>query len=273
MLRQILMRRLLAAGAILFGLLAGPSWAWADPPAAASPANETPADRAAALAADGAALFEQGHYESARQVLAQAFEIDPQTKTLLHLAGAESNAGHPVEAAQHFRQYLSRSDASPDTVDIVRNEWLPRAEAEIARLNGLTPAHADATRRSSTRWIPVLWLEAAAVTAAAVATGFAVAFDRNNADAHSVVQGLSDSACLPPTAYPNQCAQVSSDRNAQRTNGAVANTLFAAAGGLAVLGVVSWFVGPAIQGRAADAVRPVPLVGDRTAGAAIQGVW
>jgi tetratricopeptide (TPR) repeat protein len=267
------MRRLLATAAILFGPLAGPSWARADPPTAASPATETPADRAAALAADGVARFEQGHYEEARQVLAQAFEIDPQTKTLLDLACAESNAGHPVEAVQHFRQYLSRSDTSPDTVDIVRNEWLPRAEAQIARLNVLTPAPANATRRSPRRWIPVLWLEATAVTAAAVAIGFAVAFDRNKADAHNVVQGLGDSACLQPTAYPVQCAHVGSDLNAQRTNGAVANTLFAAAGGLAVLGVVSWFVGPAFQGRPADAVRAVPLIGDRTAGAAILGVW
>jgi tetratricopeptide (TPR) repeat protein len=121
------------AGALLVSL-PGASRVWADPPTANGGA-ETPNERASAWIAQGVALFREQQFEAAREAFAHAYEVDPQSETLAKLGLTELRAGHPVEAAQHLREYTARSDVAAAQVDAMRTKWVPRAESQTARLD------------------------------------------------------------------------------------------------------------------------------------------
>jgi hypothetical protein len=98
---------------------------------------------ASALVLQGGDLFKREDYEGARAAFARAYEMDPKAATLFDLALSELNADHPVEAAAHLREYLTRAEAPAATLEAVRSKWLPRAEARTARLDVFAPAGAQ----------------------------------------------------------------------------------------------------------------------------------
>jgi tetratricopeptide (TPR) repeat protein len=136
MLRPIPMTWRLATAAVLVGPLSGPCQAWADSPTTADEAPNAAAavpaasakTQAAQATREGLNLFQDKQYEAARGAFARAFELDPQTETLVELGLAELQAGHAMEAVEHLREYLTRNDAPAANVDAVRTQWLPRAE-------------------------------------------------------------------------------------------------------------------------------------------------
>jgi tetratricopeptide (TPR) repeat protein len=95
---------------------------------------------ASALVLQGGDLFKRENYEGARAAFARAYGIDPKAATLFDLALSELNADHPVEAAAHLREYLTRADEPAAKLESVRSKWLPRAEARTARLDVFAPA-------------------------------------------------------------------------------------------------------------------------------------
>ncbi len=98
---------------------------------------------ASALVLQGGDLFKRENYEGARAAFARAYEIDPKAATLFDLALSELNADHPVEAAAHLREYLTRAEEPAANLESVRTKWLPRAEARTARLDVFAPAGAQ----------------------------------------------------------------------------------------------------------------------------------
>jgi hypothetical protein len=96
-----------------------------------------------ALLREGAELFKHEDYEGARGAFARAYALEPRPATLFNLALSELNAGHPVEAAAHLREYVTYTDEPPAKLASVRTKWLPRAEARTARLNVFAPAGAQ----------------------------------------------------------------------------------------------------------------------------------
>ena len=96
-----------------------------------------------ALVRKGAELFKQQDYEGARAAFARAYELDPKATTLFNLALSELNSDHPVEAAKDLRDYLTHSEEPPAKLESVRTKWLPRAEAQTARLEVFAPAGAE----------------------------------------------------------------------------------------------------------------------------------
>jgi hypothetical protein len=103
------------------------------------------ADQATAktLLREGAELFMHEDYEGARGAFARAYELEPRPATLFNLALSELNAGHPVEAVAHLREYVTHTDEPAAKLASVRTKWLPRAEARTARLNVFAPAGAQ----------------------------------------------------------------------------------------------------------------------------------
>lgn len=95
-----------------------------------------------ALHAQGLAAFKRKDYEAARVAFAREYELLPRTSTLLNLALAELNSGHPLEAVKHMRMFIAAVDAPQDKVDEVRTKMLPRAEAQIGRLQIDAPSGA-----------------------------------------------------------------------------------------------------------------------------------
>jgi tetratricopeptide (TPR) repeat protein len=315
MIRRIPMTWWLATAGVLVGPLSSPCRAWADSPTttdeAPKPAPPESAEsaktRAAQATREGLNLFQNKQYEAARYAFSRAFELDPQTDTLVELGLAELEAGHPFAAVEHLREYLDRKDAPAANADAVRTQWLPRAEDETAlkeffpepvplpASDGTHPAEPSApvmshswiappvsyergrTTRSPARWATAMGLESAALAAAGVAIGFSVAVERAASEANGLIQRVrsetgGDSGCLAPNPA-SACPQVRQDRDAERANAIRANWLFAGAGTLAALGAVSFFLWPSHpDGRVAN-VHVGPVLGDRSAGAAVVGTW
>lgn len=88
-----------------------------------------------ALVLRGVDRFKHQDYESARVAFEQAYGLSPTTALLFNVALAEVQSGHPVEAINHFRQYVGAPDAVPDKVDVIRTKWLPRADSEAGHLH------------------------------------------------------------------------------------------------------------------------------------------
>lgn len=121
----------MALGLLSAGTLVARSASAADPGAAAP------------LVAEGIEHFRQQDYEAARTAFSRAYALDPVPSTLMDLALAELQSGHPVDAVRHLRQFVVDPAAAPAKVAVVREKWLPRAEAETSRLAIDGPAGAE----------------------------------------------------------------------------------------------------------------------------------
>jgi tetratricopeptide (TPR) repeat protein len=119
-------------------LACGAAWMNASPVARAADGGD-----AKTLVQAGAEQFTRMQYDAARESFAQAYALDPQAATVLDLALAELQTKRPVEAAAHFRAYLARPDADQDKRGAVEAKWLPRAEAQLARVQLVVPAGAQ----------------------------------------------------------------------------------------------------------------------------------
>jgi len=119
--------------------------AWADTPAPPGPSAppDPSSESAPFLAAQGVKLFRAHAYEAACEAFTRAYALDPQSETLLELGLAEVEAGHPVRASKHLREYLGRTDALETKRDAVRTHWLPRVEAQTAHVAVFAPAGAE----------------------------------------------------------------------------------------------------------------------------------
>lgn len=355
---------LAATTALLIVSVARPSGADAPPAHAAASAPSTPPK---SWIEQGVRLFREHQYEAAKDAFSHAYELDPQTETLLDLALAELETDRPVEASKHLRDYLGRPDAPAAKLDVVRTKWLPRAEARTARLEVFAHAGADvrvdgtaaesaprgpgddetngspvaslivaagehevsarvgtfvetqhvvalggqrvelhfqrvpdapavplakadtASNRASAeprenpsapsraKWIAAVGLGSAAVVLAGIAVGFSIATEQNESDARNLAARVraetgGDSGCLPPSPAP-QCGQASQDRQAEDRNAALANGFYIAAGTAAVLAGATVLFWPSSPRASTGSLRPVPLIGDRTAGFSLSGAW
>jgi tetratricopeptide (TPR) repeat protein len=150
----------------------------------------------------------------------------------------------------------------------------------VASLGWAGPARAadrSGTTDSRAKWVTVIGLGSAAVVATGVAIGFSIAVEKDASDADALMQRVrtdtgGNSGCLAPTPA-TQCAQISRDHQAEHSNAALANGFYAGAGALALLGAASFFFWPSPKAPSATAVHPVPVFGDRFAGAALTGAW
>jgi tetratricopeptide (TPR) repeat protein len=133
----------------------------------------------------------------------------------------------------------------------------------------------EATRRKanpSAKWITFIGLESTAVAAAGVAIGFSLSVERTASTANALVGRVGDSGCLPPTPAAS-CSAISRDREAEHTDAAVANGLYAGAGVLSALGVASFFLWPTGHETSGRVLYPMPLFGPGTAGGGLTATW
>ena len=124
-------------------LVASPSLAqaWGSP--AAQGDEGAPQEDEKTLLRKGSESFLHHDYEGARVALLRAYQLDPKPDTILKLGIAELQSGHPVEATQHLREYLTHAEEPSAKLELVRTKWLPRAEASTARLDVFAPAGAE----------------------------------------------------------------------------------------------------------------------------------
>ena len=82
---------------------------------------------------EGVKLYDAKKYEAARAAFAQAYALKKHPAVLLNLAHAELQSGHPLEAAQHFRDYL-QSGPKDDNKKADAERGLADARAKLGRL-------------------------------------------------------------------------------------------------------------------------------------------
>jgi hypothetical protein len=118
--------------------------------ASASGESATDSDKRQEAGQDERTLVRQGtdcflrhDYEGARVALRRAYELNARADTVLKLGISELQSGHPVEAAQHLREFLTHTEEPASKLDPVRTKWLPRAEAATTRLEVFAPAGAQ----------------------------------------------------------------------------------------------------------------------------------
>ncbi len=95
------------------------------------------------LVRQGSERFLRHDYEGARVALRRAYELNPRADTVVQLGISELQSGHPVEAAQHLREFLTHTEEPASKLEPVRTKWLPRAEAATTRLEVFAPPGAQ----------------------------------------------------------------------------------------------------------------------------------
>jgi hypothetical protein len=107
-------------------------------------ASPEPEDVRALDVEAGTACFLREDYECARGAFGRAYVGDRgPAEIALKLALAELQTGHPVETVDHLQAFLAHAEEPETKREAVRAKWLPRAEAQIARLNVTAPAGAE----------------------------------------------------------------------------------------------------------------------------------
>ena len=83
-------------------------------PLAALAQDDPVTTQARARFKEGVDFYDKGSYENARLAFLQAYALKKHPAVLLNLAQSSAKAGHPLEAAKYFQQYLKEStSASP----------------------------------------------------------------------------------------------------------------------------------------------------------------
>ena len=103
-------------------------------PAPAQGDADSVAPAVVSLCKEALAHAKRGEFEAARVLYARALETSPSAAILFNLALAELNAGHPLDALRHFREYTHARDAAPAKLAIIRADLLPKALAATGRI-------------------------------------------------------------------------------------------------------------------------------------------
>jgi len=146
----------------------------------------------------GVDLYSQGSYAQAWLEFSSAYQLIPKTLLLNNMARCEARIGRPVEALQHYKQFIA---AHPDDSDApnIRQE-IARLEGEIARRGkndgALSGAEDAQPVTPSSRRIPAKSLAAGGVTVGLLVAGIATLGLVNSRFAH--LQSTCVTTC-PPT--------------------------------------------------------------------------
>ena len=94
---------------------------------------------------EGVDFYDKGSYENARLAFLQAYALKKHPAVLLNLAQSSAKAGHPLEAAKAFQQYLKEStSASPQQRQDAEN-GLAEVRQKLGRIEIVAPSGTDVT--------------------------------------------------------------------------------------------------------------------------------
>jgi hypothetical protein len=129
------MRTRSVAAALLLALspmtFAGPGFAQADDPTVKA---------ARARFNEGVEFFDKGQYENARAAFLQAYALRKHPAVLLNLAQSSLRAGHSLEAAKYFQQYLRDSTGLTSAQRSDGEKGLAEARTKLGRLEVSAPS-------------------------------------------------------------------------------------------------------------------------------------
>jgi hypothetical protein len=94
---------------------------------------------------EGVDFYDKGSYENARLAFLQAYALKKHPAVLLNLAQSSAKAGHPLEAAKAFQQYLKESTSASAQQRQDAEAGLAEVRQKLGRIEIIAPAGAEVT--------------------------------------------------------------------------------------------------------------------------------
>ena len=94
---------------------------------------------------EGVDFYDKGQYENARLAFLQAYALKKHPAVLLNLAQSSAKAGHPLEAAKAFQQYLKESTSVTPQQQQDARVGLAEVRQKLGRIEIVAPAGTEIT--------------------------------------------------------------------------------------------------------------------------------
>ena len=94
---------------------------------------------------EGVDFYDKGQYENARLAFLQAYALKKHPAVLLNLAQSSAKAGHPLEAAKYFQQFIKESTSASPQQRADAESGLAEVRQKLGRIEIVAPAGTDIT--------------------------------------------------------------------------------------------------------------------------------
>jgi hypothetical protein len=94
---------------------------------------------------EGVEAYDKGQYENARLAFLQAYALKKHPAVLLNLAQSSAKAGHPLEAAKYFQQFLKESTTASPQQRADAESGLAEVRQKLGRIEIIVPAGTEIT--------------------------------------------------------------------------------------------------------------------------------
>src|SRR4051794_2680482 len=94
---------------------------------------------------EGVEFYDKGSYENARLAFLQAYALKKHPAVLLNLAQSSAKAGHPLEAAKYFQQFLKESTTASPQQKADAESGLAEVRQKLGRVDIVAPAGTEIT--------------------------------------------------------------------------------------------------------------------------------
>lgn len=94
---------------------------------------------------EGVDFYDKGQYENARLAFLQAYALKKHPAVLLNLAQSSAKAGHPLEAAKYFQQFLKESTTASPAQRTDAENGLAEVRQKLGRIEIIVQAGTEIT--------------------------------------------------------------------------------------------------------------------------------
>lgn len=94
---------------------------------------------------EGVEAYDKGQYENARLAFLQAYALKKHPAVLLNLAQSSAKAGHPLEAAKYFQQFLKESTTASPQQRADAEAGLSEVRQKLGRIEIIVPSGTEIT--------------------------------------------------------------------------------------------------------------------------------
>ncbi len=94
---------------------------------------------------EGVDFYDKGQFENARLAFLQAYVLKKHPAVLLNLAQSSAKAGHPLEAAKYFQQFIKESTTASPAQKTDAENGLAEVRQKLGRIDVIAPAGTEIT--------------------------------------------------------------------------------------------------------------------------------
>lgn len=112
---------------------------------ASAQADDPVTTQARARFKEGVEFYDKGKFEEARLSFLQAYTLKKHPAVLLNLAQSSAKAGHPMEAAKYFKQFLKESTTASPQQKKDAESGLAEVRQKLGRIEVVAPSGTEIT--------------------------------------------------------------------------------------------------------------------------------